>query len=173
LPTEGYSEKMGLRCAESRRDGYGNWIINKKYNPEVLAQAICKIEGFTYSPNGSVYWQHGHSTERDFIYVTTQTLTRQQIEALAEEVGPNRSLVIYCHAFRVRNTDAFPNLTLKKIPKAVLAKCEWGRDDYSLEIKSLPLAPTSEPEGLPPPPRRRRKKENGQRTLFTMEREKA
>ena len=103
----------------------------------MLAQAICKLEGFTYAPSDTVYWQHGHSTERDFIYVTTQTLTRQQIEALAEEVGPNRSLVIYCHAFRVKNVDEFPNLTLKKIPKAVLAKCEWGKDDYSLEIKNL------------------------------------
>ena len=122
------------------KDLFGNWIITKKYNPELLAQAICKIEGFRYSPSDSVYWQHGYSTERDFIYVTTQTLTRQQLESLAEEVGPNRSLVIYCSAFRVRNLDAFPNLTVKKIPKAVLHKCEWGKDDYSLEIKNLPTA---------------------------------
>ena len=33
------------------------------------------------------------------------------------------------------------NLTLKKIPKAVLRKCEWGKDDYSLEIRDLPPAP--------------------------------
>lgn len=155
------------------QDEFGNWIINKKYNPELLAQAICKIEGFTYAPSDSVYWQHGHSTERDFIYVTTQTLTRQQVEALAEEVGPNRSLVVYCHAFRVRNVDDFPNLTLKKIPKAVLTKCEWGKDDYSLEIKSLPPAPAAEPEDSPPPRRRRRKNENGQSTLFAMEGEES
>ncbi len=34
--------------------------------------------------------------------------------------------------------DAFPNLTVKKIPQAVLHKCEWGQDDYSLNIANLP-----------------------------------
>lgn len=41
---------------------------------------------------------------------------------------------------------AFPNLTLKKIPHSVLAKCEWGKDDYSLNIKNLPSAPALDPE---------------------------
>jgi len=45
----------------------------------------------------------------------------------------------------------FENLTVKKIPKAVLKKCEWGHDDYSLEIENLPKAPASylaEQEGM-------------------------
>ncbi len=149
------------------KDRFGNWIINRKYNATLLAQAVCKVEGFTYAPSESVYWQQGHSTERDFIYVTTQTLTRQQIEALAEEVGPNRSLVIYCHAFRVKNLEEFPNLTLKKIPRTVLDKCEWGQDDYSLEIKALqPAAP--EPENTPPPRRRKPKGDHAsQKSLFS------
>lgn len=154
------------------QDQFGNWIINKKYNAPMMAQAICKIEGFKYAPSDSVYWQQGHSSENDFIYVTTQTLTRQQIELLAEDVGPTRSLVVYCHAFRVKNVDEFPNLTLKKIPKAVLSKCEWGKDDYSLEIKELkPAGPEPRPEEpLPLPRRRRRQTPNGQQqTLFAME----
>ncbi len=151
-----------------QQDQFGNWIINKKYNAELLAQAVCKLEGFTYAPSESAYWQQGHSTERDFIYVTTQTLTRQQIEALAEEVGPNRSLVIYCHAFRVKKLDEFSNLTLKKLPKAVLDKCEWGKDDYSLEIKALQPT-TPEPDNTPPPPRRKPKRDIGQAKLFAME----
>jgi len=153
------------------KDQFGNWVINNKYNAAMLAQAICKIEGFTYSPSDTVYWQHGRSTERDFIYVTTQTLTRQQIEALAEEVGPNLSLVIYCEAFRVKNVDEFPNLTLKKIPKAVLAKCQWGKDDYSLEIKDLKPAESEPKPDAPSPhaPRHRRRAADGQRTLFAMD----
>lgn len=155
-----------------QQDQFGNWIINKQYNAPMLAQAVCKIEGFTYAPSDSVYWQHGHSTESDFIYVTTQTLTRQQIEALAEDVGPKRSLVIYCHAFRVKNVAEFPNLTLKKIPKTVLTKCEWGKDDYSLEIKELkPAEP--EPSAEEPPPRRRRRGSSDQPTLFALEGEKS
>jgi len=151
------------------KDQFDNWIINKKYNAELLAQAICKLEGFTYAPSETVYWQHGHSTESDFIYVTTQNLTRQQIEALSEEVGPNRSLLVFCSAYRIRNVDEFPNLTLRKIPKAVLTKCEWGKDDYSLEIKNLaPVEP--EPEEPPPPRKRKRKKANDdQQTLFAEE----
>jgi adenine-specific DNA-methyltransferase len=29
---------------------------------------------------------------------------------------------------------------LKKIPKMVLARCEWGHDDYSLNVANLPMA---------------------------------
>jgi len=132
------------------KDSFGNWIISKQFNPAMLAEAICKLEGFRYAPSESVYWQHGQATESDFIYVTTQTLTRDQIASLSEEVGDKRSLLIMCSAFRVRNMDAFPNLTIKKIPRTVLTRCEWGRDDYSLEIKNLP-APVTEPEPDTPP----------------------
>ena len=111
----------------------------------MLTEAICKLEGLAYDPSDTVYWQHGHSTEKDFIYVTTQILTRDQIQKLSDEVGEGRSLLVMCGAFRVKNLDAFPNLTVKKIPKAVLSRCEWGKDDYSLEIESLPMK-TLEPE---------------------------
>ena len=46
----------------------------------MLAEAVCKLEGFTYAPSDSVYWQHGNSTERDFIYVTTQHLNHEQLQ---------------------------------------------------------------------------------------------
>jgi adenine-specific DNA-methyltransferase len=36
---------------------------------------------------------------------------------------------------------AYPNLTVKKIPKQVLSRCEWGHDDYSLQVENLPKAP--------------------------------
>jgi len=119
------------------KDQFGNWIINKKYNAAMLAEAICKLEGFTYAPSEEIYWQQGHSTKNDFIYVTTQTLTREQLQRLSDEVGEARSLLVMCGAFRVKNLDDFSNLTVKKIPKAVMNRCEWGKDDYSLEIKNL------------------------------------
>ena len=126
-----------------QKDEFGNWVISKEYNPAMLAEAMCKLEGFTYAPSDTAYWQHGHSTETDFMYVTTQTLTREQLQKLSDEVGESRSLLVMCGAFRVKNLDEFPNLTVKKIPKAVLTRCEWGKDDYSLEIKNLPM---KEPE---------------------------
>ena len=81
-------------------DQYGREVISKAYNAEMLAEALCKLEGFTYAPSDSVYWQHGSSTERDFIYVTTQTFSQEQLAHLSDEVGPDRSLLVLCSAFR-------------------------------------------------------------------------
>ncbi len=122
------------------KDKWGNWVVNKAYNPAMLAQAVCKLEGFIYAPSDSVYWQQGHSTERDFIYVTTQNLSHDQLQALSDEVGEEQSLLVLCPAFRGK-PDKYPNLTIKKIPKTVLTRCEWGHDDYSLKIENLPKAP--------------------------------
>lgn len=124
-------------------DSFGNLVISKEYNPAMLAQAMCKLMGFVYEP-GEQYWQQGHSTENDFIYVTTQTMTRDHLASLSEDVGKKRTLLVCCAAFRGK-ADAFQNLTLKKIPLAVLQKCEWGHDDYSLNVANLP----QEPEPVP------------------------
>lgn len=124
------------------KDNWGNWVISKQYNPAMLAEAMCKLMGFTYAPSEAHYWMQGHSSEQDFIYVTTNTLTHDQLRAISEEVGEDRSLLICCKAFKA-NLDAFPNLTVKKIPRAVLSKCEWGHDDYSLKVANLKPA---EPE---------------------------
>ena len=121
------------------RDKWGNWVINKDYNAAMLAEALCKLEGSTYAPSDAVYWQHGHSTERDFLYVTTAALNHEQLQQLSDEVGPDRSLLVLCPAFRGRGE--YPNLTVKKIPKQVLNRCEWGHDDYSLRVENLPQKP--------------------------------
>lgn len=127
------------------RDKYDNWVVSKQYNPAMLAEAMCKHEGFTYAPSDDVYWQHGRSTETDFIYVTTQTLGREQLAQLSEEVGAERTLLVCCAAFRA-SADEFANLTIKKIPHAVLGRCEWGRDDYSLAVSQLSDAPATDAE---------------------------
>ena len=129
------------------RDHWGNWVINKQYNAAMLTEALCKLEGFTYAPSDSVYWQQGHSTERDFVYVTTQTLGAEQLDLLSDEVGRDRSLLVLCMAFR-GDAGRYPDLTIKKIPRHVLARCEWGHDDYSLKIENLPQA--SQPPSQPP-----------------------
>lgn len=128
------------------KDRWGNWVVNKEYNAEMLAAAICKLEGFTYAPSDTHYWQHGHSTETDFIYVTTQTLNADQLQALSDDVGDEKSLLVCCSAFK-GDANRYPNLTLKKIPKMVLTKCEWGHDDYSLNVENLPMQqqPAAEP----------------------------
>lgn len=151
-------------------DKWGNPIISKKFDPPKLAQAMCKLEGFDYSPDPDTYWMQGRSSETDFIYVTSQTMSKDMLSKLSDEVGDKRSLLVCCTSFRAKEGD-FPNLTLKKIPKAVLKKCEWGRDDYSLQIKELPKAPppdTEEEAAQPAKPRRKFGKENpNQGELFS------
>lgn len=140
------------------QDKWGNWVISNEYNAPMLAAAVCKLEGFTYAPSESYYWQHGYSTERDFLYVTTANLSHDQLQQLSDEVGAGRSLLVVCCAFRGRK-EGYPNLTVKKIPKAVLSRCEWGHDDYSLKVENLPKAP------LPPP----KTDKQGQQSLFAEE----
>ncbi len=125
------------------KDKYGNWVISKEYNASMLAEAMCKNLGFTYAPSQDEqeYWRHGHSTETDFIFVTTTSMTHAALKKLSEDVGPDRTLLVCCKAFNA-DADAFDNLTIKKIPHAVLSKCEWGKDDYSLNVANLPMAKT-------------------------------
>lgn len=134
-----------------RADAWGNPVINPEFNPEMLAEALCKLENFSYAPSPDTFWMHGQSSERDFIYVTTQFLTQDMLAHIAAELTPERSLLICCSAYSA-SPDAFPNITLKKIPKAVLDKCEWGHDDYSLAVENLPQAearPTENPAARP------------------------
>jgi adenine-specific DNA-methyltransferase len=143
---------------------WGNWVIAKDYyDPAKLAQSVCKLMGFVYQPDETHYWMQGHSSEADFIYVTTQSLTHEQFAAIAEEVGGERTLLVCCKAFHA-NADAFPNLTIRKIPQSVLRRCEWGRDNYSLNVDSLMEAPhePDDPEEIKasPPARSGRKRTN-------------
>ena len=130
------------------RDRWDQWVVNKDYNPEMLAAAICKLEGFMYAPSADFYWQHGYSTETDFIYVTTQSMSAEQLQGVSDEVGSERTLLVCCGAFR-GDASRYPNLTVKKIPKMVLKKCEWGHDDYSLNVDNLPQAPKPAMETTP------------------------
>jgi adenine-specific DNA-methyltransferase len=132
-----------------KRDRWGQWVINREqFNPEQLSEAVCKIEGFRFNPSKHTFWQQGQSTERDFIYVTTATLSAGQLEELAREVGPDRSLVVCCSGW-VGSIDHLKNLTVKRIPRAVLDKCEFGKDDYSLTIAALQPAETAPQPTVP------------------------
>lgn len=126
-----------------KKDQWDNWVINPEYNQEMLAEAMCKLEGYVYRPSETEYWNHGKGSEADFIYVTTQTLTEQQLQTISEEVGEARTLLIIASAWRSKNIDRFSNLTLKKIPNSIIKACEWGHDDYSLNVQNLPM---SEPD---------------------------
>lgn len=146
------------------KDAWDNWVIAKEfYDPAKLAQAVCKLMGFVYQPDETHYWMQGRSSETDFIYVTTQSLTRAQLAAISEEVGDERTLLVCCKAFRT-DPDAFPNLTIRKIPQAVLRKCEWGKDDYSLNVANFPEAPREPGEPSAAPKAKAGRKNGGKAT---------
>jgi len=152
-------------------DRWGNQVINPEYNAAMLAEALCKLEGFSYAPSEILWWQHGASSERDFIYVTTQNLSSEQLQGLSDEVGNEQSLLVCCSAFHgatsAQATDRWPNLTLKKIPKMVLARCEWGHDDYSLNVANLPMAAPEPPSESQEISKAKTKKSNpAQASLF-------
>lgn len=138
-----------------QKDKWNNLVINKDYQPEMLAEAICKHFNYTYAPSTEHYWMHGKATENAFIYVTTNSLTFDQLKALSDEVGEERSLLVCCMAYEAAG-DNLMNLTLKKIPRVVLDRCEWGKDDYSLKIADLPLQ-DEEPEEADATPNKSKK----------------
>jgi adenine-specific DNA-methyltransferase len=143
------------------RDGWGNEIISSKYDGPMLAEAMCKHMGFAYDPSPDHFWLHGRSTERDFIYVTTAALTHEQLKKISDLVGPERTLLVCCRAFQGTRVKQLPNLTVVKIPHAILSRCEWGKDDYSMGLSSLETADPKEAAADPEesePPRKRRKK---------------
>lgn len=147
------------------KDKWGNWVVNSQYNAAMLAEAMCRHESFNYAPSETIYWQQGHSTERDFIYTTTHSLTREQLLDLSDAVGKNRSLLICCKSFQGRFDD-LPNLTVKKIPKSVLSRCEFGKDDYSLQVANLPSAAAVTQDSTPPPAAKKAKRKDTGPTLF-------
>ena len=120
------------------KDKYGNLVINKDYNADMLAAAMAKHQGFTYSPDAEIYWRQGNSSEHDFIFTTTQLITAEILETIHDQLGEDESLLICCTKFQPECRNKFPNITIKKIPKVLLDTCEFDRDDYSLNVISIP-----------------------------------
>lgn len=117
-----------------KKDKFGNWVIDEKYNPNMLAAAMCKHEGFNYSPHEETYWKQGKSTENDYIFVTTNYLTPKQLDSIHEEMKTSESLLICAKTFAQECENKYSNITIKKIPQAILGSCEFGTDNYDLNI---------------------------------------
>jgi adenine-specific DNA-methyltransferase len=129
-----------------QKDKYGTEIINTEYNPTMLAAAMAKQEGFRYQPDEGNYWKQGMSSDKDFIFTTTQFVTIAMLDKLAEELNPNESLLVCCKSFAKGCNSRHTNITIKKIPQMLLGRCEYGRDDYSFNIVNLPVEKDEEIE---------------------------
>lgn len=120
------------------KDEHGNDVFSDKYNAQMLVAAVAKVNGYFYAPDPDVFWKQGYSQDNSFIYVTTQYLTAAMLDSLAKEVDAFESLLICVPAFDVGLNKRYDNITVKKIPQSVLDKCEYGVDNYNLNIVEVP-----------------------------------
>lgn len=120
------------------KDKYGNPVFSDKYNPEMLVAAVIKVNGYYYAPDSNIFWKQGFCQDNSFIYVTTQYLTAQALDSIASDVGAFENLLICAPAFDVGLNKRYDNITVKKIPQSVLDKCEFGADNYNLNIVDVP-----------------------------------
>lgn len=95
--------------------------INPEYTWDMVCEAICKIEGFTYEPKDEFC---GYSSENRFIHVTKELVNAKYVMNLAKSIGVNQSLLIYCQKYQ-SDMRLPANIEIKKIPKDLLAKCSF------------------------------------------------
>lgn len=120
------------------KDKYGNPVFSDKYNPTMLAAAVAKINGFVYAPSSETYWKQGYSQDNSFIYVTTQYLDSKTLDSIADDIDPFENLLICTPAFDNGLSKRYDNINVRKIPQSVLKKCEFGVDNYNLNIINPP-----------------------------------
>ena len=120
------------------KDKYGNPVFSEKYSPEMLVAAVAKINGYHYAPDAEIFWKQGFSQDNSFIYVTTQFLTTELLDGIAADVDEFEHLLICAPAFDTGLNKRYENITVRKIPQSVLNKCEYGVDNYDLNIIDPP-----------------------------------
>ncbi len=60
------------------------------------------------------------------------------LESIHDDMQPEESLLIACKAFQKECLNRYGNISIKKIPHMLLGRCEFGREDYSLNIVQVP-----------------------------------
>ncbi len=121
-----------------KQDTYGNWVIDKDhYNAEMLAAAVAKLNGYRYEPHETVFWKQGKSHENSYIFATTQYITAKYLDMLSTDMQHGENLLICCPAYDTGLNNRYDNIIIKKIPQAVLDKCEFGVNDYNINLKGV------------------------------------
>ena len=118
-------------------DKFGRPVINKEYNPDMLAAAMALQEGFVYSPDETYYWKQGKN-ENAYIYTTTAHITAEYLDSIHDEMKEDEYLVIACKTYDSGLERRYKNIAIKKIPQVLLGRCEFGQDNYNLNIIDMP-----------------------------------
>ena len=119
-------------------DSFGEPVINKEYNAEMLASAVALHEGFKYNPSNEQFWKQSVGNENSYLYVTTKFVNKNDTNKIKEEMKENEYLVIACTSYDKEIDGLYKNIKIKKIPEMLLSKCEFGKDNYNLNIINPP-----------------------------------
>jgi len=119
-------------------DMFGEPIINNEYNAEMLASAVALHEGFKYNPSKEKFWKQSEGNEKSYLYVTTKFINKEEIENIRIDMEDDEFLVIACTAYDKVIEGLYRNIKIKKIPEMLLSKCEFGKDNYNLNIINPP-----------------------------------
>lgn len=120
-------------------DSFGEPVINKEYSPEMLASAVALHEGYTYEPSDELFWKQSKGNEKSFLFVTTRFIDQDYLARIKETMQDDEFLIIACKSYEAACESQFENIKIKKIPNMLLSKCEFGREDYNLNIISPPV----------------------------------
>ena len=104
----------------------------------MLIAAVAKLNGYFYSPDPEVFWKQGYSQDQSHIYVTTNYLDAKMLDSIATDLSMER-LLICVPIFDIGLDKRYENIQVRKIPKSVLDKCEYGMDNYNLNIVDIPI----------------------------------
>lgn len=117
------------------KDKYDNWVISNEYDADMLAEAMAKHNGFKYIKNQEVFYKQGYSTEKDFIFTTTNYIDSQYLDMIHELLSNAESLLICCKSYEEECEQKYQNISLQKIPQSIMKKYEFGDVNYTLNIE--------------------------------------
>ena len=120
-------------------DPFGEPIINPDYDADMLAAAMALHEGFTYQPDGGLFWKQSVGNESSYLFVTTRHLNSAFLDSIRDTMQDGEYLIIACRSFDAGLDKAYENITIKKIPQMLLDRCEFGKTDYALNIVHPPV----------------------------------
>ncbi len=127
-------------------DSFGEAVINPDYNADTLAAAVALHEGFTYQPDGKLFWKQSVGNENSYLFVTTRHLNSPFLDSIKDTMEENEYLVIACRSYDTGLDKSYGNITIKKIPQMLLNRCEFGKTDYNLNIVHPPVYDDEEEE---------------------------
>lgn len=120
-------------------DSFGQPIFNTAYNSDMLAAAIALHEGFKYQPEKDCFWKQSKNDNNTYLYVTTNHVSVELLSKIKSEMKDDEFLLVSCKSFDDRAKSFSKNITIKKIPHSLLKNCEFGKDNYNLNIICPPL----------------------------------